>query len=51
MADEVVSIDIKSDAAQGAQSIGELKKAIKDLQSEALKQDVGSAAYNKLTAF
>lgn len=43
-----VAIDLMINTAQGAQSMSELKRAIKDLTNEAQKHEAGSAEFIKL---
>lgn len=45
-----IGIDIFIDSKNAANSLGELKKSIKDLKNEALNFEQGSAEFNKLTA-
>ena len=50
MAKETVSIELLIENAGGAKSIGELKKSIRDLKSEALNVKEGSKEFVQLTA-
>lgn len=50
MEDLEIRIKTAIDAAGSAQTLGELKKSIKDLKGLALQTEQGSAAFNKLTA-
>jgi len=45
-----IGIDIFIDSKNAANSLGELKRSIKDLKNEALNFEQGSAEFNKLTA-
>lgn len=49
MANETVSIELLIENADGARTVGELKKAIKDLKSEALGVKEGSKEFIQLT--
>jgi hypothetical protein len=49
MANEKIQIDVLIEAAQSARTVGELKKALKDLKGAALDAGQGSEAFNKYT--
>lgn len=48
MADEKITIDLLINSANSAQTLGEVKKSIKDITKELQNTAVGTAEYNKL---
>jgi hypothetical protein len=49
MAEETIDIDLVINTANSAKTIGETRKALKDLRTAALQVEEGSEAFNKIT--